>query len=82
MRRSGVARAALPKKDRRLLNVQFVGCERCGETEKTLRRVDGVLLCPRCAGRPVPKSGTAAPGGARGSRLGPLVLQEIDVDKE
>ena len=82
MKRSVVASAALPKKDLRLLDAQFVGCERCGETEKTLRRVDGVLLCPRCAGRPVPKSGTAAPGGARGSRRGPLVLQEIDVDEE
>lgn len=64
-------------------SVQFVGCQRCGETEKTLRRVGGALLCPRCAGAPVSGSDTAAAAGARGMWRGPLVLREIrEDDKE
>nr|DAQ49502.1 MAG TPA: PriA DNA helicase Cys-rich region (CRR) domain [Caudoviricetes sp.] len=62
--------------------MQFVGCQRCGETEKTLRRVGGTLLCHRCAGAPVSGSDTAAAAGARGMRRGPLVLREIRDDKE
>lgn len=61
-------------------SVQFVGCQRCGETEKTLRRVDGALLCPRCAGAPVSGSDTAAAPVPRGMQRGPLVLQEIRID--
>lgn len=61
-------------------SVQFVGCAMCGETEKTLRRVGEDLLCSVCAGRAVSRLDTAAPVGARGSRRGPLVLQEIEID--
>lgn len=61
-------------------SVQFVGCQRCGETENTLRRVGSALLCPRCAGAPVSGSDTAAAAGPRGVRRGPLVLREIGID--
>lgn len=63
-------------------SVQFMGCAMCGETEKTLRRVGEDLLCSVCAGRAVSRSDTAAPVGARGSRRGPLVLREINIDEE
>ena len=63
-------------------SVQFMGCAMCGETEKTLRRVGEDLLCSVCAGRAVPRSDTAAPVGARGSRRGPLVLREINIDEK
>lgn len=73
----GVSRRVIPR------NVQFMGCAMCGETEKTLRRVGEGLLCPVCAGRAVSRSDTAAPVGARGSRRGPLVLREVEInDKE
>nr|DAI10986.1 MAG TPA: adenylate kinase [Caudoviricetes sp.] len=63
-------------------SVQFMGCAMCGETEKTLRRVGEDLLCSVCAGRAVSRSDTAAPVGARGSRRGPLVLREINIDEK
>ena len=63
-------------------SVQFMGCAMCGETEKTLRRVGEDLLCSVCAGRAVSRPDTAAPVGARGSRRGPLVLREINIDEK
>lgn len=63
-------------------SVQFMGCAMCGETEKALRRVGEDLLCSVCAGRAVSRSDTAAPVGARGSRRGPLVLREINIDEK
>lgn len=63
-------------------SVQFMGCAMCGKTEKTLRRVGEDLLCSVCAGRAVSRSDTAAPVGARGSRRGPLVLREINIDEK
>lgn len=63
-------------------SVQFMGCAMCGEAEKTLRRVGEDLLCSVCAGRAVSRSDTAAPVGARGSRRGPLVLREINIDEK
>lgn len=71
-----MSRWAIPR------SVRFVGCAMCGETEKTLRRVGEDLLCPVCAGRTVPKTDTAKPVGARGSRRGPLVLREISIDEK
>lgn len=44
----------------------YVGCCRCGETEKTLRRAaDGQLYCPSCLPEPVPDSGTKSGADTR-----------------
>lgn len=74
-----LCRAARPKRASAVRG-QMVGCAVCGETERTLRRVGENLLCPVCAEQAVSKSDTAAPAGVQGSRSGPLVLREIEID--